>query len=128
MSIFKQTINNRLRSFGYAFSGIIAFLKSEPNGRVHAVVTPLVIAAGLYVRLSLVEWCVLVLVIGLVWITEMLNTAVEKTMDHLSPERHESVKFVKDVAAGAVLISAVVAVAAGLIIFVPKVLVICGID
>ncbi|WP_295128977.1 diacylglycerol kinase [uncultured Chitinophaga sp.] len=122
MSLFSKTLYNRLRSFGYAFSGIIAFLKSEPNGRIHALATAAVIVAGCWLGLTTVEWCVILVVTGLVWITEMLNTAIEKAMDHLAPERHERVKFVKDVAAGAVLISAVVAVAAGLLIFVPKVM------
>jgi diacylglycerol kinase len=122
MSLFSKTLYNRLRSFGYAFNGIIAFLKSEPNGRVHAVATVAVVVAGCWLGLTATEWAVIIIATGLVWITEMLNTAIEKAMDHLAPERHERVKFVKDVAAGAVLMSAVVAVAVGLFIFVPKVM------
>ncbi|UYQ93106.1 diacylglycerol kinase family protein [Chitinophaga horti] len=121
MSIFKQTIRNRVRSFGYAFSGIVAFLKSEPNGRIHAVATVLVIAAGFYFDIGLMEWGLLVLVMGLVWITEILNTAIEKAMDHVAPGRHTMVKFVKDVAAAAVLIAAITAVVIGGIIFLPKI-------
>lgn len=122
MSLFQQTVRNRIRSFGYAFSGVVAFLKSEPNGRIHAAATIVVIIAGCYFKLPVAEWCMLVLVMGLVWITEMLNTAIEKAMDHVAPERHERVKVVKDVAAGAVLVSAIVALVTGALVFVPKVL------
>ena len=61
----------------------------------------------------------LLLVIGLVWVTEMINTVVEKIMDHVAPERHPRIKWIKDVAAGAVLVSAIIAVIAGALIFFP---------
>jgi diacylglycerol kinase len=109
----------RLRSFKYAFEGIMAFLRSEPHARIHAVATVLVVAAGFYCRLSANQWIAIVLVTGMVWITEMLNTVVEKIMDHLSPECHPRVKWIKDVAAGAVLISALVAAITGAVIFIP---------
>ncbi|SDF13154.1 diacylglycerol kinase family protein [Chitinophaga filiformis] len=112
-------LQQRLKSFKYAFQGIYAFLRSEPHARIHAVATVLVVAAGFYCRLSANQWIALLIVTGMVWTTEMLNTVVEKIMDHLSPEYHPRVKWIKDVAAGAVLISALVAAITGAVIFIP---------
>lgn len=112
-------LQQRLKSFKYAFQGIVAFLCSEPHARIHAVATVLVVAAGFYCRLSANQWIAILIVTGMVWITEMLNTVVEKIMDHLSPEYHPRVKWIKDVAAGAVLISALVAAITGAVIFIP---------
>lgn len=112
-------LQQRLQSFKYAFQGIIAFLRSEPHARIHAVATVLVIVAGFYCRLSGSQWIAILVVTGMVWITEMFNTVVEKIMDHLSPEIHPRVKWIKDVAAGAVLISALVAAITGAVIFIP---------
>ncbi|MFY0252738.1 diacylglycerol kinase family protein [Chitinophaga sp. 30R24] len=112
-------IRNRLASFGYAFNGIAAFLRSEPHARVHAVATVVVIAAGCWYKLATPEWIWVIFAIALVWITEMLNTVIEKIMDHLSPGLHPKVKFIKDVAAGAVLIAAIAAAIVGAVVFIP---------
>tara|TARA_R100000750_G_scaffold62784_1_gene58045 strand:- start:58799 stop:59047 length:249 start_codon:yes stop_codon:yes gene_type:complete len=81
----------------------------------------MVIAAGLYFKLSTTEWLAIIIVIGLVLLTELLNTAIENIADFISPERHEKIKMTKDIAAAAVLISAIVALVVGMLIFVPKV-------
>jgi diacylglycerol kinase len=112
-------LQQRIRSFKYAIQGIIAFLRSEPHARIHAVATLLVIAAGFYYRLSASQWLPILIVIGMVWVTEMLNTVVEKIMDHLSPDYHPRVKWIKDVAAGAVLVAALIAAITGAVIFIP---------
>ncbi|WP_143309874.1 diacylglycerol kinase family protein [Chitinophaga vietnamensis] len=112
-------ISRRLASFGHAFNGIAAFVRREPHARIHAVATIAVVAAGCWCRLSTAEWCWIILAIALVWVTEMINTVVEKIMDHLSPEYHRNVKFIKDVAAGAVLIAAIAAAVIGALIFIP---------
>lgn len=112
-------LRQRIRSFGYAFQGIASFLRSGPHARIHAVATVLVVVAGCYYRLSGLQWIAILIVTGMVWITEMLNTVVEKIMDHLSPELHPRVKWIKDVAAGAVLVSAIVAVITAAVIFIP---------
>jgi diacylglycerol kinase len=109
----------RLRSFKYAIQGIIAFLRSEPHARIHAVATVLVVLAAWYYKLSGHQWIAILIVIALVWITEMFNTVIEKIMDHLSPEYHPRVKWIKDVAAGAVLVAALIAVITAAIIFIP---------
>lgn len=95
--------------------------KEEPNFRIHVVATIMVIAAGLYFKLSTTEWLAIIIVIGLVLLTELLNTAIENIADFISPERHEKIKTIKDIAAAAVLISTIVALMVGLLIFVPKI-------
>lgn len=112
-------LQQRIKSFGFAIAGIIAFLRSEPHARIHAVATVMVIAAGCWYSLPGSQWIALLLVIGLVWVAEMFNTVIEKIMDHLSPEYHPKVKWIKDVAAGAVLVAAVIALITGCIIFIP---------
>lgn len=120
MASFLQTIRNRLQSFRYALAGMVAFLRSEPNGRIHLAATIAVIVAAAIFRCSRGEWALLILAIALVWVTEMLNTVIEKMMDHLSPAVHLQVKWIKDVAAAAVLIAAIAAVTIGALVFVPK--------
>ena len=105
----------------HAFNGIKMAFKEEPNFRIHVVATIMVLAAGLYFKLSTTEWLAIVIVIGLVLLTELLNTAIENIADFISPERHEKIKTIKDIAAAAVLISAIVALVVGLLVFVPKV-------
>lgn len=112
-------LRRRVLSFKYAFSGIAAFLYTEPHARIHALATVLVIALSSWCRISASQWIAIVIVTGMVWITEMLNTIIEKMMDHLSPEYHPRVKWIKDVAAGAVLIAALVAVVTGAVVFLP---------
>jgi diacylglycerol kinase (ATP) len=107
----------RIRSFKYAFIGIWTMLKSQHNAWVHACATVAVIIAGLFFGVSTAEWCWLVLAIMSVWTAEALNTAFEFLADVASPEFHPLVKHSKDVAAGAVLISAIGAVVIGMLIF-----------
>jgi diacylglycerol kinase (ATP) len=109
----------RIRSFKYAFTGIWTILRSQHNAWVHVVATVVVCAAGLYFRLSSPEWCWIVLAIVAVWTAEALNTAFEFLADVASPEFHPLVKKSKDVAAGAVLISAIGSVIIGLLVLGP---------
>ena len=113
------SFSGRIRSGKHAVEGIVELLKSQKNAWLHAVATFLVIAAALFFGVSAWEWCSLVFVITLVWVSEALNTAFEFLCDVVSPDFHPLVKKSKDVAAGAVLMSAMGAVAMGLIIFLP---------
>ena len=110
----------RIKSFSFAFQGIKTFFQTQHNAWIHALAAICVIILGSWVNLNLNEWCWIVFSIGLVFITEMLNTAVEFLTDLVSPEFHPLAKKVKDVAAGAVLFSALVAVVIGLFVFIPK--------
>jgi diacylglycerol kinase (ATP) len=114
------SMHSRLKSFQYAFEGFRHFFLTEHNAWLHALATCLVIVVAFVVGISTLEWIAIVFAIALVWITEMLNTAVEKSMDHLSPASHPNVKLIKDVAAGAVLTAALAACIVALIIFIPK--------
>jgi diacylglycerol kinase len=116
----KFSWRSRLKSFVYAWSGIRAFIKTEHNARIHLALTIVVLLCCILFRISGSEAIALVIAIAMVWITELLNTALEKAMDFISTEKHPQIKWVKDLAAAAVLIAAIAAVIIGCIIFVPK--------
>lgn len=116
----KFSWRGRIKSFTFAFNGIVSFFRYEHNAWIHGIAALLVIAAAFIVKVSSIELTVIIIAIALVWIAEMCNTAIEKIMDHLSPETHPAVKVIKDVAAGAVLVAGFSAFVIGLIIFVPK--------
>ena len=113
-------ISARYHSFGYAFRGIIYLFKTQPNAQIHAVAAVLVILLGFLFHISPLEWALIAISIGAVITTELINTAIESLTDLLSPEIQPKAGFVKDLAAGAVLVSAIAAGCIGCIIFVPK--------
>ena len=119
----KQTIDilKTLRSFKYAAAGILALFKYENNAKVHLLASVLVVALGAYFKITHYEWMAIVLAIGLVIAAEAFNTAIEKMADVVSPDYHEGIKSVKDLAAAGVLIMAITAAAIGCILFVPKI-------
>jgi diacylglycerol kinase len=110
-----------LRSFHYAFQGIGYALRTQRNARVHLAISGLVIVAGVYFRLSAVEWAILALTIGTVFSAEMLNTVAELAVDLLTQNYHPMAKIAKDVGAGAVLVAAIGAIGVGVAIFGPRV-------
>ena len=111
-----------INSFKYAISGIITSFKTERNMKIHILVMISVIIAGIIFKLSLLDWIILVIMFGLVISAELFNTAIETTIDMITKEKNEKAKIAKDVAAGAVLVLAIVSVIVGLIIFIPKIL------
>ena len=113
-------MKKRLLSFGYAFRGIREVFGSEANMKIHLVITFLVIISGIAFSISLIEWMFCLLCIGLVVGAEMINTAIENVVDLASPDQHPLAGKAKDIAAGAVLICAIISVIIGLLIFVPK--------
>ncbi|WP_090232113.1 diacylglycerol kinase family protein [Lentibacillus halodurans] len=106
--------------FIHAWNGLKAITRTERNFRIHIMAAVFAVAAGLAFRLSVIKWSVIILVIGLVLIAEILNTAIEKMLDYLKPDLHPQAKFIKDLAAGSVLVSAVIAVLAGMLVFIPE--------
>ena len=96
----------RIRSFGHAIAGIIRMVRCQHNAWIHLIATAIVIAAGFFFHLSRPEWCWIVLAVSIVWTAEALNTAFEFLADAASPNFHPVVRDAKDVAAGAVLITA----------------------
>lgn len=108
------------KSFGYAFEGIFTCIRKERNMKIHCVVSVLVIIAGILLNISAVEWCICLVLFGLVMSLELVNTAVEAVVDLVTQEYRPLAKIAKDTAAGAVLVAAIMAAIAGCIIFVPK--------
>lgn len=114
------SISKRIKSFSYAFNGLKALIKEEQNVWIHLLATIIVITLGWFFSISIFEWIAVIFAIGFVLVTEILNTAIENISDFISPEKNDSIKKIKDISAGAVLISAIVAFVIGLIVFVPK--------
>ncbi len=110
---------NLLESFRYAFAGLRYALRTQRNTRIHLIIAGLVVLVGLWLGLSAVQWALLALTIGLVLVGEMLNTVAETLVDMISPGYHPLAKVVKDVTAGAVLLTAIFAVVIGLLILGP---------
>jgi len=110
----------RLKSFTYAGQGLQALFRTEHNAWIHFVLTVAALVAAFVLNISRGEWLALIIAFGLVWMAELFNTCIEKTMDFLSEEKHPQIKVIKDMAAAAVLIAALVAFFVGLIIFLPR--------
>jgi diacylglycerol kinase len=107
-------------SFACAFRGIASLLKSEVHARIHLLATVLVLFLGWWFSITAGEWLAVILSIGLVWVAEALNTAIEYVADLAHPDEHPEVKKLKDLAAAAVLFASIAAFIVGLIIFLPR--------
>ena len=107
--------------FGYAFRGIYITFRSERNFKIHIIAMLLSIALGLFIGLSLSEWGFVIFAIGFVMVSELFNTAVERLSDKIaSGEQNQLIRMVKDISAGGVLLSALTALAIGIIfLFIP---------
>ncbi|MEW6502765.1 MAG: diacylglycerol kinase family protein [Chloroflexota bacterium] len=112
-------IAGRRPAFGHAFQGLKYVLLTQLNARIHLVATILVIISALLFRLDTLEWAILIIAIGLVWITEIINTALEALVDLVTPQYHPLAKVAKDTGAAAVLMASCVAMLLGLIVFLP---------
>jgi len=108
------------KSFGYAFEGIFAGIRGERNMKIHCFAAVCVIVAGVLFHISVTEWCICLVLFGLILSLELVNTAIEAVVDLVTEDKKPLAKLAKDTAAGAVLIAAVMAAMAGLLIFVPK--------
>jgi diacylglycerol kinase (ATP) len=118
----KISIKKRAKSFKYAFNGISYMVKSQHNAWIHLTIMVFVIIAGVALDVSFTEWCFLIFAIGFVLAAEAFNTAIEELTNLVSPKYNQKAGKVKDVAAGAVLIAAIVAAIVGIIIFIPKII------
>lgn len=118
--MLKPGLSGRIESFRYAIRGIGVMIHSQKNAWIHATISIAVVGAGAFLGVSWRDWCWIVLAIVAVWTAEALNTAFEFLADVASPEFHPLVEKAKDVAAGAVLISAVGAVIIGVLVLGPR--------
>ena len=114
------SIRARVRSFRFALAGISSFFVREHNAWLHFMATIAVFILAALVGITKTELLALVFAIGFVWVAEMFNTCIERVMDFVSDQRHKEIKFIKDLAAGAVLTAALTALAVGAIVFIPK--------
>ncbi|HEU4785095.1 MAG TPA: diacylglycerol kinase family protein [Ktedonobacterales bacterium] len=111
-----------LRSFVYAWHGLIYAIRTQRNARVHAVLGAGAIVLGLVLHISPVEFAMIFVAITLVFIAEMFNTVAEACVDLVTREYHPLAKIAKDVAAGAVLLNAILSVVIGILVFGPHLL------
>ncbi len=114
-------LRRMISSFNFAISGIIQALKTEPNMKIHFLIAFLVLFLSLFFNFSRVEMIILILTVGMVITAEMINTAIEKTIDLITGDYHPLAKLVKDVAAGAVLVTAIMAVLVAYLLFFDRI-------
>jgi len=114
-----EFFKSRVKSFKHAFAGWWFVITTQKNTWVHVTATLMVILLALWLHLRTWDWALLFIVIGMVWIAEFLNTALEAVVDLASPEKHPLAKVGKDVGAAAVLLSALVAILVGFLILGP---------
>ena len=115
------SIIDRVKSFINAFHGLAHLFKNEHNSWIHATVMLIALVVGIIEKLNATEWIFIAIAIAIVFITEILNTAIERLTDLYSTNHHPLAKQAKDLGAAAVLLAAILAIAIGLIIFVPKI-------
>lgn len=108
--------------FRYAWNGLLEVCRTEKNFRIHVFAAIIVVLTAVWLNVSWVEGAILTLTVTTVMAAEMMNSSIERIMDHLAPERHPLTGIIKDIAAGAVLILSIGAVLIGLMIFLPKIL------
>jgi diacylglycerol kinase len=110
------------KSFSFAFNGIWFCVLHGVNFRIQLCCALVSLVVALYLKISSMEWMVILLCIAIVLCLEMINTAIEQLCDVVNPEKHAGIKLTKDIAAGAVLFSAILAAITGAFIFLPKIL------
>jgi diacylglycerol kinase len=115
-------IKKEIRSFKCAFKGIYYAVQTETHIRVHIIIAIIVCGAGFLFKISATEWALCLLCMGSVIGAELINTSIEKMIDLISPKYNELAGRAKDIAAGAVLVFAVISVLVGILVFVPKIL------
>ncbi|MEP6726064.1 MAG: diacylglycerol kinase family protein [Bacteroidota bacterium] len=118
----KFSLRKRAKSFHFAFNGMYQFFSTQHNAIIHAFATAVVIVLSVIIKLPLTSFLFIVVATGLVWMAELFNTAIEKLCDMVCPKQHPQIKFIKDVSAAAVLVTALVAVITACIIFIPALL------
>ena len=121
----KFSVRKRIKSFSYAFAGLKVLFREEHNARIHAVAAVLTVAMGFLFRISPMEWIVVVIVIGMVFAAEIINSSIERTADFVKAERDDRERDIKDLGAAAVLVCAIAAAVVGIIIFLPKIIALC---
>lgn len=120
MNSTRFSIKSRFKSFNFAIHGLSSLLKNEHNSRIHLVAAIISVGLGILLKLNITEWSFLIIAIGIVFLAELINSAVETLADIIDPEWNKLIMMAKDYSAAAVLISAIVALAVGCLIMIPK--------
>lgn len=116
-------LRRRILSFKYAFRGVRTLFSETPNALIHLILAVLAVIMGFLFNISQTEWMAIIIVIGLVFAMEAINTAVETLSDYAcNKKRHPAIKKVKDLAAAGVLLAAISALIVGIIVFLPKII------
>lgn len=115
-----KKIKYHFKSFRYAFRGVSSFFRLESKSYIHLFAAVVAVAIGGLLEISATEWLFVILAIALVFITEFINTLIEKLADMVQPEQDDRIAEIKDMAAGAVLIASIAALIIGLVVFLPK--------
>ena len=118
----QKEIYNRAKSFKYAFEGWWYVLRTQHNAWIHALISMAVLVLGLWLRIPLRDWAIIILAMMAVWMAEFLNTAIEAIVDLVMPEFHPLAKAAKDVAAATVLVGAIGSALVGLLLLGPPLL------
>lgn len=118
MNFFRK----HLASYRHAFRGIRFAFRYEHNMIIHLLAAAAVVALNMYVEVSRTEWIITIILIGVVWMAEIFNTALERLADHVSREHHPLIGQAKDLSAGAVLMISLVAVVCAMIIYWPYIM------
>jgi diacylglycerol kinase len=119
MSYNKWSMTKLFNSFMYASRGIVNLLKSEQNARIHLIFAIIVATLAYILSITRIEAIILFFAVTLVIAMETINTAIEKLLDIIKPEKCREVEFIKDAMAGAVLIASVIALVVSVLIFLP---------
>jgi undecaprenol kinase/diacylglycerol kinase (ATP) len=114
-------IKRRILSFKYAFNGLFFIIKTQTNMLIHIAASIIVVAAGFYFKINQNQWLAIILSIALVFIAEIVNTAIEEIVNLISPDFNKKAGLIKDIGAAFVLIAAIFAIIIGSIIFFPKI-------
>ncbi|MDX8359550.1 diacylglycerol kinase family protein [Cytobacillus sp. IB215316] len=118
---YRDRNNNKFRnSLLFAINGIKHVASRERNFKIHINIAIVVLFLGLFVGLSPIEWVAIIITIGIMLSLEMINTAIERTVDLITTDYHPLAKLAKDISAGAVLLFAIISVMIGILIFLPK--------
>jgi len=117
-------LRDKKRSIGlsFAWNGLLEVIKTERNFQIHLFSALTVILASMLLSLSQMEWIIIVLVIGFVFVAEIINSAIERIIDYLRPEIHPAAKVIKDIAAANVLVASFIATVVGFLLYIPKIL------
>lgn len=119
--IKKRGFKRFIRSFGYSIDGLKYAYKYEQSMTIHFAMVIVVIVAGFLLKISVFEWLICFMLMGLVMATELINTSIEAVVDLTCPKIHPLAKIAKDTASAAVFVFSAVAFISGMIIFIPKI-------